>query len=785
MEHTREPSSKRPFPLPLLFVALGLWASSAVVYQYSLFLSPPKLWLFFAVSLLAIALSIAAFAKYQRRRSAAVFLVLLGISLGVACGSLGGISTKSLEAEIPYYQEKSYRFEIIEDVHETPFARSVRARTELPSGKPFFVNLTLTENKGTRDTKNAQGNLFFGDVIKTTVILKPPANASTEYYWQKNTRARAALTSYEAQAPAGIFGIITTIRKAGIEILKGFEGPGAILLSAILTGERSALDASGLYGSIRVAGLAHLVAVSGAHLSIVAAFIALLLRLVRIPRVPALIIQLVFIGTYLVFTGMQISAVRAAFMAIIVALSFFSQRRASSINALSLCIIAMVASKPATALSLSFLLSASSTLSIIVLARLFGDWCTAVFPRIPIFVRESASLSLASSVVVVPLSAAFFSQVSLIAPLSNIIVTPLFALLCTAGLLVLCLVLVVPALSAVLFPPLLVAAQGFCEIVSVLANIPHAAIPADMQASSAVLLGLLIFSLLWYTWYKPSKKQILRLCAGFGMVGIAFLFAAPFMGNDELVMLDVGQGDAFLVKSKGACVLVDTGENKQELLAGLARHFVYHLDAVIITHPDNDHCGALEALGGVVKVDSVCLARPLFACSCKNCAGLLASAENLAGEAGLVPLEVGDSLRLKNLVLTVAWPDDFSDKGGNADSLCLLLETTGEKPWRALLCGDLEAKEMNMLLDKERVGDIDLLKVGHHGAKVALDERSATRLCPEIALVSVGATNRYGHPSTEVLELLELVGCEIFRSDEVGDVVCKFTNEKISVWTLG
>ncbi|MDR2716367.1 MAG: hypothetical protein LBB46_06450, partial [Coriobacteriaceae bacterium] len=77
------------------------------------------------------------------------------------------------------------------------------------------------------------------------------------------------------------------------------------------------------------------------------------------------------------------------------------------------------------------------------------------------------------------------------------------------------------------------------------------------------------------------------------------------------------------------------------------------------------------------------------------------------------------------------------------------------------------------------------LKVGHHGARVALDEKSAGRLSPRIALISVGANNSYGHPSPEALDLLEGLSCTVVRSDEAGDVVCKFTDGGIGVRVLG
>lgn len=77
------------------------------------------------------------------------------------------------------------------------------------------------------------------------------------------------------------------------------------------------------------------------------------------------------------------------------------------------------------------------------------------------------------------------------------------------------------------------------------------------------------------------------------------------------------------------------------------------------------------------------------------------------------------------------------------------------------------------------VGDIDVLKVGHHGSRAGTTEELCRELKPEYALISVGARNRYGHPTREALEALASIGCEVWRTDEDGDVSCRFTRDGI------
>ena len=251
-------------------------------------------------------------------------------------------------------------------------------------------------------------------------------------------------------------------------------------------------------------------------------------------------------------------------------------------------------------------------------------------------------------------------------------------------------------------------------------------------------------------------------------------------------MLDVAQGDAFLVRSKGSAILIDTGNHDTLLKEALARQGIFHLDAVLITHADDDHCGSLQALDGAVAIDSVLVARDALTCDCESCESLIKNASSVVGSANVEPLAVGDAIACGDFSLKVIWPHGFSDEGGNADSLCLLASlATSEGMWTTLFCGDAESDQLKEIIDEGELGDIDIYKVGHHGSKAALTESVVEVIRPEISLVSVGSGNRYGHPAAQTLSLLDNVGSHVFRTDEMGDVSCEFSNDGIRVTALG
>ena len=253
-------------------------------------------------------------------------------------------------------------------------------------------------------------------------------------------------------------------------------------------------------------------------------------------------------------------------------------------------------------------------------------------------------------------------------------------------------------------------------------------------------------------------------------------------------MIDVGQGDAFLVKSNNQTLLIDTGYQSKKLYSGLARSGITHLDAILITHADSDHCGALRDLKGIVRCDRVILAEGMQNVNDDNARELIDDAIYLVGASNVTYIKAKDTISLDTVSFTVLSPENLNDAGGNQDSICCLLRIDSNQDsivdWTGLFCGDAEAQTLEPLVNKYQIEHIDILKVSHHGAKASLTDSLIEKLRPKIALISVGQDNRYGHPSEETIDRLEAVESTILRSDTNGDVVCSFTSDQINIHSL-
>lgn len=752
--------------LPLLMpLALLFWAACAAAYGALCTAELPAcIGLACACSVAGAACAVACAWRKVRTRA----LVLTALALGCAFGSLGAAEVKT-GAEQVVGERGMWELRLVSDSTPSAFGSRASAEATGPQGQRVKMSIAFSDD----------AMLLQGDVISVEGVPRAVKEASRSFSWGQGIACELAVAGSERKNASGPLAFLQGLRRHAIELLGTQGGEQAGLLQALACGYRPTIEESGAYEAYKQCGLAHLVAVSGAHLAIVVGLLRWALRCARMPLLPSTIACIAFIAAYLVLAGIPISAVRASIMVALSLGSAFAGRRDSALSALALCIVAFLCSDPSTAVSASFVLSAGSTLGILLFADLIASWFAGAPAKVRELVGKPVGMTFASNAATLPYSMALFSQLPLIAPLANVLAAPLFTIACAASL--------AGALAACACPaiaPIAVPAAGICCVplaacVQALSAIPFSCIAVALPAPAALVITVAACAALWLAWPRVRALRAAALAAGAYALCALIIALSPFARPDQIVMLDVGQGDAFLVQSRGASILIDTGNKDSLLREGLARAGVFALDAVVISHPDDDHCGSLPTLCTYAEVGQVCVAQPLLTCACAHCADLRAIAES-AGEP-MRGLQTGDALVAGIFTLRVIWPDSFCDEGGNADSLCLLCEADcdqdGISDWTVLFSGDAEAPQLQEMVERGRVDGIDVLKVGHHGSKAALTSDLAEALSPAVALVSCGRDNRYGHPSAEALGCLE--DATVLRTDTGGAAVLVFRKEGI------
>jgi len=242
-------------------------------------------------------------------------------------------------------------------------------------------------------------------------------------------------------------------------------------------------------------------------------------------------------------------------------------------------------------------------------------------------------------------------------------------------------------------------------------------------------------------------------------------------------VFDVGQGDAIFIDAPHKQILIDGGPDALvlERLQAAMPWWDRSIDIVVNTHPHADHLAGLLPVLERYKVAQILDADEGY--NTPEFAEYLKLANPHRGIlAGDVTVDLGDGVRLKTLWPEIAYNDNVLEDP-NDGSIVFLLEYGKTS---MLLTGDAGIDEEMQW----EVGDIDILKVGHHGSDTSTSQEFVDRTRPEIAIISVGEGNDYNHPSTFVIDRLVQAGVAIFRTDQVGSVRIKIVGDEYFVKTF-
>jgi competence protein ComEC len=614
---------------------------------------------------------------------------------------------------------------------------------------------------------------------------------------------RAAVVGHEDDSPWHAT-VLRVRRRLSDALALSLPEPQASLAQGVLLGQRSALPRD-LADDLNATNTSHLVVVSGSNVVLVSAFAMLLLTPIA-GRRRALALSIAAVVAYAALIGLSPPVLRAVIMGIVMVAARVSGRRSSAITALLFAAAIMAGIDPQTVRDVSFQLSFAATAGIMYLAGPLRRWCIELIARalrvetVPRAVdaafAEPLSVTLAAIAATTPLLALNFGRLSLVAIPANVLVVPAFPFILLASLAA-ALGGLLPVWRLVAAAPAYYLLTYWIEIARRLASLPHAAAAIDgYSARSAAVTYVAIAALAAAALrFVPRPAQSRRAPGSLRLPRAAQLAACALpvlalAGSGawvlrpspparlEVTVLDVGQGDAILVRAPGGTdVLVDGGPGGA-VLRGMGEEMPWYdrsIEMVVLPHPQTDGLGLLEVLRRY-DVRHV-LVGPGVASSTLSHAWADAVREEgrtvETAQQGMT-FELGGGVRME-----VLGPDAAMAADSQLNNTGVVLRISlGETSF--LLTADIQADAERALLADGVDLHATVLKVPHHGSRTSSTRAFLDAVKPSVSVVSAGVNNPFGHPAPDVVARLREYG-EVYVTARSGAVHFETDGHTLSV----
>ena len=601
------------------------------------------------------------------------------------------------------------------------------------------------------------------------------------------------------------------------------------LLLALSFGSRADLS-SDLWQVLQTTATGHLIAISGLHIGLVASgsyfMFILFIRLLPLKylskayvmqsiniRYFAIAFSLVTAFSYGYLAGFSLPTIRALVMLSLYWLTRLLAIKLSITRWLLLTLFVLTLTSPFSLFTASFWLSVYAvTIIFITLWRFKGYlsqdsasqgvmsqrskvWCS-----IKGFMKGLIVIQLSLTLLLLPISAIFFQQISPLSLLANIIAVPWMSFVSIP----LCLlsVIIMPIselLSQFLIMLSIESLQGIWLYLTYLSRQPWSIVElSKFNVLWLIFVGLASFLILFvkssfsFNSFTFNNKRTLIITLFIVITLTLFSFSksdvnemltnkkvvSDSQNQWQLIVFDVGQGLSVLIKKEDKAILYDTGAaypsgfNMADavILPYLQHAGIKQLDKIIISHSDNDHAGGLATLQQAIKVGEL-----IYNIKLK---GNYKEGEK-ERKSNNVLCKQGDNFKWQSLNFTVLWPKVALGKDN--DDSCVLLVSDGQN--KILLTGDISKKVEAKLLRQYPQLTVDLLMVPHHGSKTSSSLRFLQQLSPKLAIVSAGFINRWRMPVTDVVQAYQAENIQLLNTAKTGQIIINISNKGMSQLT--
>lgn len=596
-------------------------------------------------------------------------------------------------------------------------------------------------------------NISYGDYIYVYgVFKKPKENGNFNLFNYKryllSNKINYVVTASKITIIKKNDNIFYTLKNNLLKRIESANKSKGYIL-AFLYADKSLIEKD-VYTKYQKIGVSHLFAVSGMHVSLIS--IVLLKLLNKIKERKRYIIVSIFLSIYLFLTNFTISMVRATFQFILFFINKSFKLNIDNSNLVLFLFSILVIINPYNIYNIGFLFSFIISFTLIRCSKLIKGK----------FIIKSLKTSLISFFSSMPVLINNFFEVNFLGIILNIIYIPFVSY-----------ILFPLSLVTVLFPSLdnilYMFISHFEKITDFFSNIKFLSFSICKMNIFLIIMYYLIFIYI----LKRKKKLIYKIIIV--IISLTFLINNGRIVNNEVSILDVGQGDSSLIRLKNKNILIDTGGNinydisKNILIPYVKSVGIKKIDYLVLTHGDYDHMGEAINLVENFKVEKVIFNCGEFNDLEKKLIKVL-DKKNTKYYSCIKELNIDDN---KLYFLNTKEYDNEND-----NSNVIYTELNG---YKLMFMGDAGIEKEKDILGKYNLSNIDVLKVGHHGSKTSSSRTFIDEINPKYSIISVGKNNRYGHPNKEVLNTLE--DSKIYRTDQDGSIIFKIKNNKLKIET--
>ena len=596
-------------------------------------------------------------------------------------------------------------------------------------------------------------------------------------------------------------------RRAFERFVGRWSPQSAAIVTAIVIGDRAGLDAD-VERRLQDAGTYHVIAISGGNIAILAGLLMAACRFAGCLGRGAMLTAIGVLIAHAALVEGGASVDRATLMAIV----YFGARafdlRSPPLNALWTVAAVLVAADPLSIADPAFVLTFGATLGILAVAETTRSRSArSACSPLPFALRRMFLASVAAEAMLFPVGALVFSRVTFAGLALNFLAIPLMAVAQLAGMVVVPLAMTSTRLATVAGWAAHISASGLVWSADLVRFVPALTYRLAPPGWGAVLLYYTSMFTCWVLWRlrctasgsaEPRMRARVRrtalvaavAAAAWILVQPAALLAVRGDGRLHVTFLDVGQGDSALVRFPlGSTMLVDAGgltgspsfDIGERVVAPVLRaDDIRRLDYVVLTHGDPDHIGGVRAIvrefrpRGVWEGIPVPRFDPLTALRLEAQTSGARWAHVYRGDRFIV-----DGVEIS--ALNPAMADWERQDVRNDDSIVL------DVRWRVvsvLLTGDIGREVEREIRDRISPSPLRVLKVAHHGSLTSSSGEFLQSIRPQVAVVSAGRANHFGHPAPAVLQRYRDIGAAIFRTDQDGAVMLDTDGYSIDVYTF-